>query len=70
MGMGYFFSILASMQDSLSFFKYLNPFSYYGTNDLIVNTEIQGIYFILTISIIAIAIFVSYMMFSKKDIKV
>lgn len=66
---GYFFSILASMQDSLSFFKYLNPFSYYDTYDMIFNTEIQGIYLILTISIIAIAIFAIYMMFSKKDIK-
>lgn len=66
---GYFFSILPSMQDSLTFFQYLTPFSYYGTSDLIINAEIQGIYLLLTFLIVAIATIATYIMYSRKDIK-
>jgi len=65
----YFFSILPSMEDSLTFFQYLTPFSYYGTSDLIVNTEIQGVYLLLTFLIVVIATIATYAMFFIKDIE-
>jgi len=64
----YFFSILASVEEKMSFFKYLSPFSYYNTEDLVVNSTINGSYLIVSIALIIISIGLSYFSYSRKNI--
>lgn len=65
---GYFFSILASLQENLGFFKYLNPFSYFNTENLVVETSIPLIFLVLTAGIIVAAVTATYILYSRKDI--
>ncbi len=66
---GYFFSILASLQENLEFLKYFNPFSYYDTGNLIIEETIPVVFLLLTLSVIGVSVALSYYLFSHKDIK-
>lgn len=64
----YFFSILSSLKENLSFFRFLSPFSYYGAEDLAVKASINNIYLLISISVIFITTILTYIFYSKKDI--
>ena len=64
----YFFSILASVEESMSLFKYLSPFSYYGAEDLVINSTLNPLYLIITLVVCGLSIGMTYLFYSKKDI--
>lgn len=66
---GYFLSVLASLIDKLEFMKYLNPFSYYNTQDLVIDEQIQMIYLVLTTIVVVLCVVLTYFFYNKKDIK-
>lgn len=65
---GYFLSIVASLSDKLSFTKYLTPFSYFNTKDLVVNTTIEPLYLAITVIVCASAMVFTYLYYKRKDI--
>lgn len=65
---GYFLSIVVSLKEELSFFKYLSPFSYFNTKDLIINTTIQTPYIFITAALCFTCIIITYCHYKRKDI--
>lgn len=55
--------------DKIDFLKYLNPFKYFDPQDLIIN-GINIIYVILSVIIILVSIFLTYILYNKKDLNV
>lgn len=66
----YFFSIMASVEESMSFFKYLSPFSYYGSEDLVIHGTLNSACLIISIILIALSVGLTYFCYSRKDITV
>lgn len=66
---GYFFSILATLNENFEFMKYINPFSYYNTEDLVISETIQAVYLVLTIAVVVVCVGLTYYFYNKKDIK-
>ncbi len=66
----YFFSIMASVEESMSFFKYLSPFSYFGAEDLVINSMLNSTYLTMSIVIILLSVGLTYFCYSRKDISV
>lgn len=64
----YFFSILASVENSMSFCKYLSPFSYYGAEDLVVNSTINGTYLVISMMLVSLSVVLTYVFYAQKDI--
>ena len=64
----YFFNILASVEEKMSYLKYLSPFSYYGAEDMVINSTLNLLYLIITIIIITLSVGLTYLFYSKKDI--
>lgn len=66
----YFLSIIASINEKLEFFKYFTPFRYFDGLTIIRNENISGFYLALSVIIIFVCISISYIYYSKKDLKV
>jgi ABC-2 type transport system permease protein len=64
----YFFSIMASIEESLSFFKYLSPFSYYSAEDLVINASLNTSYLIISIVLMSVSVALTFFCYSRKDI--
>ena len=64
----YFFSIMASVVENMSFIKYLSPFSYYNADDLVVNATLNSTYLIISVVVIALSVGLTYVFYSRKDI--
>lgn len=65
----YVLYIMANLSDSLSFLKYITPFSYTDGDTIINKHTINYISLIIGIIISFTSILVSYIYYSKKDIK-
>ena len=65
---GYFLSLMATLIERLNFLKYLTPFSYYNTEDLVINMKIEIPYLIITLVLSMICIAITYYGYTKKDI--
>jgi ABC-2 type transport system permease protein len=66
----YFLSIVASLNEKLEFLKYFSPFRYFDGLTIIRNEKISGFYLLLSVIIIIVCISISYIKYSKKDLKV
>lgn len=64
----YFFSILASVEEKMSFIRYISPFSYYNAEDLVVKASISTGYLYITALLIMISTGLTYFFYSRKNI--
>ena len=65
----YVTSKFIDMSDKLNFLKYLNPFKYFDTQELVYN-GIDYIYIILSFIIITVFISLTYILYNKKDLNI
>lgn len=70
LGTVFTFYIISLLNSSLGEknLRYLSPFSYFDLHYIVKNAAYETEYIILTIAVIAIAIAISYLVYSKKDI--
>ncbi len=66
----YLLSVLVALSDSLDFLKYVTPFKYFEANQLLRDMSISSIYLLLTVSIIVLAIAISFFVYTKRDLKI
>ncbi|MFZ5353803.1 MAG: ABC transporter permease subunit [Bacillota bacterium] len=66
----YFFSIMASMSEKFEFLKYLSPFKYVDSADLIINKSIKPLYLAIMLGVIIISTAASFFIYNRKDIAV
>ncbi|MGL6198489.1 MAG: ABC transporter permease subunit [Lachnospiraceae bacterium] len=64
----YFLSILVSVEDNLSFLRYLSPFSYFSSEDLVINSTIDTTYLVISVLVILLSVGLAYLFYSRKDI--
>lgn len=64
----YFMSILASMQEDLSFLKYFTPFKYFDAGEFFRSGRLNSTYLLLSAGIIAVCVAASYWVYGKRDL--
>lgn len=64
----YFMNIISNLIDETKFLKYLTPFSYTESADIITNGEISMEYLACGLAVGTIAIICAFLKFTKKDI--
>jgi Na+/H+-dicarboxylate symporter len=64
----FFMSTLSDMDDRLDFLKYVSPFKYFDAGVLYREGQIEGIYWVLTLLIIAASMAAAYVIYSRRDI--
>ena len=65
----YFFSIMASVNEKMSFLVYLSPFSYFNAESLAVNSTLEIKYLFISVLLIFTTVGLSYLFYSKKNIR-
>lgn len=68
--MTYFFNIMAGISEKYQVLKYLSPFQYINTADIIIGGEIKFVYVIIMLAVISICIGGSFLIYQRKDIAV
>lgn len=63
-------SIAIDLNEKLEFLKYLSPFKYFEAKNLMYGGGFEGVYVTLTVVLIAVLLVVTYVFFSKRDLKV
>lgn len=66
----YFINVIAGISEDLEMLKYITPFKYVDSADIINNNAIEPLYIFLMSAIIVISILVTYVVYRKKDIAV
>jgi ABC-2 type transport system permease protein len=64
----YFLSVASGMQQNLDFLKYLSPFKYFDSAQLLQSGRIDGVYLLLSAAIIAVSVAVAYWIYNKRDL--
>lgn len=64
----YFISIMSSISEKLTNLKYLTPFKYVDSPDIIINERIEPIYLLIMLSIITISLVATYVFYDRKNI--
>lgn len=68
--MAYFFNIMAGISDKYQALKYLSPFQYINTADIIIGREIKLVYIVIMLGIMSLCIGGSLFIYQRKDIAV
>jgi ABC-2 type transport system permease protein len=63
-------SMAIDINDSLSIFKYLTPFKYFEAKNLMYGGELQLSFIVLSVLIIAVSSYITYVFYRKKDLNV
>lgn len=63
----YVFSLLPALKEELAFFDYLTPFSYFNTEDLVIEHRIQLIFFLLFLGISGFCLLLTFVYYRRKD---
>lgn len=64
----YFISILSGMEEKLDFLKYFTPFKYFDAGELFRNGAMDGVYLLMSASIIVICVAAAYWVYNKRDL--
>ncbi|MBM7712816.1 ABC transporter permease subunit [Enterococcus xiangfangensis] len=64
----YIVSLVPALQERLAFFRFLTPFSYFNTKDLVIERKIQGMYLLLFLISCAILLIITWQYYRRKDI--
>ncbi len=65
----YIISVIQSLSDSVEFLKYFTPFKYYQASEILKNDGFQGIYLVLTLLIVFLALFGVFFVYPRRDMK-
>jgi len=66
----YFFSMISAISDKMTGLRYFSPFKYVDAADIITNGKIESKYLIIMLIVNALAIGLTYLFYSKKDITI
>lgn len=64
----YVISLIPALQEKLAFFRFLTPFSYFNTKDLVVERKIQGVYLLLFLMGCTLFLGITWYHYRHKDI--
>ncbi len=64
----YFVSVIASMNEDLSFLEYFSPFSYFDPVMLLHESRFEGVFLLLSAGIIVASMVGAYVTYSKRDL--
>lgn len=64
----YFMSILASMQEKLSFLKYFTPFEYFDASAIYQTGKLDANYLLLSAAIIIVCLVAAYYTYNRRDL--
>jgi len=64
----YFLSVFTDMQESLALLKYLTPFNYFDAAAMFHSGKIEGIYLLLTASIVILSMALAYWLYNRRDL--
>lgn len=64
----YFMSILASMQEKLSFLKYFTPFEYFDASAIYQTGKLDANYLLLSAAIIIVCLAAAYYTYNRRDL--
>lgn len=64
----YFISVIASIQESLDFLKYLTPFKYFDAGELYRNGHLDNGYLMLSAAIIMVSVVAAYWLYNRRDL--
>jgi ABC-2 type transport system permease protein len=63
-------SIAIDLNEKLDVLKYFSPFKYFEAKNLMYGGGLEGVFVILTVVLITILLIVTYLFFSKRDLKI
>lgn len=63
-------SYLVNMSENLDFLKYLSPFKYFDAAVLMADGRLDPVYVVLSVVIVALAVFGTYRFYSARDLSV
>jgi len=63
-------SVVIDLNSSLEGLKYITPFKYFAAQDLMYGGGIDPVFVVLSFIIIAVMVFVTYVFYKKRDLKV
>ncbi len=66
----YIVSILTGLSDKIEFLKYITPFKYFEPLYFLTHTKPEGVYIIISISIILIGLTGTYYFYPKRDLNI
>ncbi len=64
----YFLSVIAGMNENLTFLEYFSPFKYFNPVTLLQESSFDGVFLLLTAAIIAASLVGAYITYSKRDL--
>ena len=64
----YFMNIISNLTSDLEFIKYVTPFGYTESGDIISNGRLNGVYVAIGIAISAACVTLAFLKYKKKDI--
>jgi ABC-2 type transport system permease protein len=66
----YFLSVLIGFSDKIEFLKYITPFKYFETVYLLNENRLEGIYVIISLCIILLAMVGTFVFYRKRDLHI
>jgi len=66
----YFLYVIIGLSQSLEKLKYLTPFKYFESSLILKTGQLEGVYVLISISIIVVAIFFTFVVYSKRDLHI
>lgn len=66
----YMLNIVSALSSKTEFLKYVTPFKYFDTNDMLNKGRIEPIYILLSIIIITVCIAGTYIVYPKRDLHI
>ncbi len=64
----YFISVISGLNKDLDFLKYFTPFSYFDAGELFRNGKINGIYLLISVGLVVVAMAAAYWTYNKRDL--
>lgn len=66
----YILSVLVGLSDKIEFMKYATPFKYFEPNYLLNESRLEGVYVIISICIILVAMVGTFVFYPKRDLHI
>lgn len=64
----YFMTVLSTMQEELDFLKYFTPFRYFDAAELFRNGRMDGVYLLISLTIIVFSMVGAYLVYNRRDL--
>jgi ABC-2 type transport system permease protein len=61
-------SIVADLNEDLAFLKYFSPFKYFNPGDILHDSQIEPLFVIISVGIIAVSMAGAYLTYSRRDL--